>query len=81
MAEPVFMKIGMLSIMSPDAISAAYVINPWHQSVCVYVYPFCRYYATARRFLCGPYRIKGKYAISSSQIFLYMITIPVKTFP
>jgi hypothetical protein len=38
MAEPIFMKLGMY-IMAPKPISAAYFINPSHQSVCLYVYP------------------------------------------
>jgi hypothetical protein len=37
MVEPVFMKLGMY-IMAPEPISAAYFINPWHQSVCLHVY-------------------------------------------
>jgi hypothetical protein len=34
MAEPVFMYI-----TAPKPISAVYFINPFHQSVCLYVYP------------------------------------------
>jgi hypothetical protein len=30
------MKLGMY-IMAPEPISTAYVINPSHQSVCIYV--------------------------------------------
>jgi hypothetical protein len=36
-SEPIVMKVGMC--MPPEAISAAYFINPSHQSVCLYVYP------------------------------------------
>jgi hypothetical protein len=32
------MKLGMY-IMASEPISAAYLINPSHQSVCLYVYP------------------------------------------
>jgi hypothetical protein len=32
------MKLGMY-IMVPEPISAAYFMNPSHQSVCLYVYP------------------------------------------
>jgi hypothetical protein len=39
MAEPIFMKLGMY-IMAPEPILKAYFINPSHQSVCLYVYPF-----------------------------------------
>jgi hypothetical protein len=35
-------------IMTSEPISTAYVINPSHQSVCLYVYPSCRRKATAR---------------------------------
>jgi hypothetical protein len=38
MAEPFFMKLGTY-IMAPELISAAYFINPSHQSVCLYMYP------------------------------------------
>jgi hypothetical protein len=38
MPEPNFMKIVMY-ITAPEPISTAYVINPSHQSVCLYVYP------------------------------------------
>jgi hypothetical protein len=37
MPEPIFMKLGMY-ILALEPISAAYFINPFHQSVCVYVY-------------------------------------------
>jgi hypothetical protein len=33
------MKLGMY-IMAPEPISAAYFINPFHQSVCLYVCMF-----------------------------------------
>jgi hypothetical protein len=35
MAEPVFLKLGMY-IMAPEPISAAYFLNPSHQSVLLY---------------------------------------------
>jgi hypothetical protein len=38
MSEPVFMKLGMC-ITTPELISTAYFINPFHQSVWLYVYP------------------------------------------
>jgi hypothetical protein len=38
MTEPVFMKLGMC-IKGPVPISTAYLLNPHHQSVCLYVYP------------------------------------------
>jgi hypothetical protein len=38
MPDPIFMKLGMY-IMTPGLISAAYFINPSHQSVCLYAYP------------------------------------------
>jgi hypothetical protein len=38
MPEPIFMKHGMY-FMAPESISAAFFINPTHQSVCLYVYP------------------------------------------
>jgi hypothetical protein len=38
MLEPIFMKLGMY-IMTPEPIAKAYIINPSHQSLCVYVYP------------------------------------------
>jgi hypothetical protein len=38
MPEHMFMKLGMY-IVAPELISAAYFINPSHQSVCLYVYP------------------------------------------
>jgi hypothetical protein len=38
MPEPVFMKLGM-HIMAHEPISAVYFINPYHQYVCLYVYP------------------------------------------
>jgi hypothetical protein len=37
MAEPVFMELGMY-IMATKPISKAYFINPFHQSVCLYMY-------------------------------------------
>jgi hypothetical protein len=40
MPEPIFMKFGTYTcIMAPGPISTAYLINPSHQSVCLYVYP------------------------------------------
>jgi hypothetical protein len=39
MAKPIFTKLGMY-IMASEAISTAYFINPSHQSVRLYVYPF-----------------------------------------
>jgi hypothetical protein len=36
--NPIFIKLGMC-IMAPEPISAAYFINPSHQSLCLYVYP------------------------------------------
>jgi hypothetical protein len=40
MPEPGFIKPGMKAyIMAPEPISSAYLINPTHQSVCLYVYP------------------------------------------
>jgi hypothetical protein len=38
MLEVIFVKLGMY-IMAPKPISTAYLINPSHQSVCLYVYP------------------------------------------
>jgi hypothetical protein len=38
MPEPIYLELGMY-IMAPEPISAAYFINPSHQSVCLYVYP------------------------------------------
>jgi hypothetical protein len=38
MPEPVFMKLGMY-IMAAKPKSAAYLINPFHKSLCLYVYP------------------------------------------
>jgi hypothetical protein len=38
MPEPIFMKLGMC-IMAPEPISTVYFINPFHQSVCLYLYP------------------------------------------
>jgi hypothetical protein len=38
MPEPIVMKLGM-HIMAPEPISTAYLKNPSHQSVCLYVYP------------------------------------------
>jgi hypothetical protein len=37
MLEPVFMKLGMY-ILAPESISTAYLINPSHQSLCLFVY-------------------------------------------
>jgi hypothetical protein len=34
MPEPIFMNLGM-NIMEPEHISAAYFINPSHQSLCL----------------------------------------------
>jgi hypothetical protein len=34
MPEPIFMKLGMY-IMTPEAISTPYFINPSHQSMCL----------------------------------------------
>jgi hypothetical protein len=47
MPEPIFMKLGMY-IMAPKPILMAYFINPAHQPVCLYVYPFYHCYAKAR---------------------------------
>jgi hypothetical protein len=82
MPEPIFMKLGMY-IMAPGSIPAAYFISPVHQSVCLYVYPpivarlrlgkdvpAATKNCWRRHFLSRPCRIKGKYAISSSQNFL-----------
>jgi hypothetical protein len=44
MPEPNFKKLGM-HIMAPEPISTSYFINHSHQSVCLYVYPSCRWYA------------------------------------
>jgi hypothetical protein len=38
MPESVFMKLDMC-IMAPEPISVAYLINPSHQFVCLYLYP------------------------------------------
>jgi hypothetical protein len=38
MSEHISMKLG-ITVMAPEAISAAYVRNLSHQSVCLYVYP------------------------------------------
>jgi hypothetical protein len=38
MPEPIFMKLGTY-ISAPQPISTAYLKNPSHQSVCLYVYP------------------------------------------
>jgi hypothetical protein len=38
MAEPIFMKLGTY-ITAPEPISMAYLINPSHQSACLYVNP------------------------------------------
>jgi hypothetical protein len=37
MPERIFMKLGMY-IMSPEPIFTVYLINTFHQSVCLYVY-------------------------------------------
>jgi hypothetical protein len=37
MTEPLFMKLYMY-VMAPEPVSAAYFINPSHQSACLYVY-------------------------------------------
>jgi hypothetical protein len=39
MSHTIFMELGM-HIMAPEHISTAYFINPSHQYVCLYVYPF-----------------------------------------
>jgi hypothetical protein len=39
MAEPVFMKLSIYTIVAREPISTAYIINPSHQSLCLYVYP------------------------------------------
>jgi hypothetical protein len=39
MPEPIFMKLISIYVMSPEPVLAAYFINPFHQSVCLYVYP------------------------------------------
>jgi hypothetical protein len=38
MTEPIFMKLGVY-IMATEPISTAYFTNPFHQSVCLHVYP------------------------------------------
>jgi hypothetical protein len=42
MAEPISMKLGTY-IMAPEPISTAYFIKPAYQSVCLHVYPSCRW--------------------------------------
>jgi hypothetical protein len=37
MPEPIFMRLGIY-IMVPEPISTAYLINPSHKFVCLYVY-------------------------------------------
>jgi hypothetical protein len=41
-----------LYIMTPELFSAAYFMNPSHQSVCLYVCPFCRGYFIFISFIC-----------------------------
>jgi hypothetical protein len=41
MPESIFMKLRMYN-MATELISTAYFINPFHQSVCLYVYPSYR---------------------------------------
>jgi hypothetical protein len=53
MPEPIFMKLGMY-VMVPEPISAAYFINPTHQSVCLYVYTYSRYRCQATALLTEP---------------------------
>jgi hypothetical protein len=67
------MRLGMY-IMAPEPISTAYFINPSHQSVCLYVYPYIvarpglgRNFTAAtntretmEELLDGPCLIKGK---------------------
>jgi hypothetical protein len=38
MPEPIFTKLGMYTTVN-EPTSTAYFINPFHQSVCLYVYP------------------------------------------
>jgi hypothetical protein len=38
MAEPILMKLGMY-IMTPEPTSTGCFINPFHQSVCLYIQP------------------------------------------
>jgi hypothetical protein len=39
MPEQIFMKLGIyVYVMEPEPIATAYIINPSHQSVCLYVY-------------------------------------------
>jgi hypothetical protein len=91
MAEPIFMKLGTY-FMEPEPISTAYIMNPSHHSVGLYVYTISllgngsvktlpqkrtdmQQYKTCwtYRFLRGPCRTKGKYVISSSQNFLFIL--------
>jgi hypothetical protein len=75
--------------MAPQPTSMAYFINPSHQSVCLYVHVIrptvqknitaaTNTYATTEElldvsFLCGPYCIKRKQVISSSQNFFFLL--------
>jgi hypothetical protein len=81
------MKFGMY-VLILDPISAAYFINPSHQSVCLYVYPptvasqrFGKHDPAStknclrRRFLCSPCRIKRKQVIGPYKNFLFLYVI------
>jgi hypothetical protein len=68
MSESVFMKVGMY-ITAPELTSTAYF--PFHRSVrvshlllgnrSIKLLPLQRIHTNStRRFLCGPYRIRGK---------------------
>jgi hypothetical protein len=80
MPEPIFTKLGMY-IMAPEPISTAYFINVYPLSLIgngsvktlpqQLIHTQQQKNCWTRRFLCGPYRIKGKEAISSSQNFLF----------
>jgi hypothetical protein len=47
MPEPIFTKLGMYAMVR-EPISTAYLINPSHQSACLYMYPPYHCQATAR---------------------------------
>jgi hypothetical protein len=92
MTEPIFMKLGMY-IMALEPISTAYFINPSHQCVCmclllgngsVKTLPLQRMHMQQKKnytysFLRSPCRIKGKWAISSSQNFSFILFIDYLT--
>jgi hypothetical protein len=44
----IFMKFGVY-VMAPEPNSTACLINPSYQSMCLYVYPLCRYQETAQK--------------------------------